>query len=602
MASRTPTKSKNISYISKDFYSVRNDLQEYLKRYFPDTIQDFNEASGGMAILDLMAYVADILSFQMDRTVNENFITRAVERKNILSHAKGFGYVSKSVVPATADITVSATFEKATSAETVFSVNAGTRLTSKFEPANFELIERADFSSDHNREVVFDDGTFVTYSISGVRAMSGRTKTFKYKTPDEPRPFLGITLPDRLVTEVSSVVDNDGVEFAEVDNLSTDAIFIGDSNVQENDDGATHIMKMKKVPNRYVLEREVDGTLTIRFGAGRSAVEDSEILLNPEDFVLPPKLKGYVDGFPSMALDTTNFLKTKSLGNLPKPNSIINIRYRVGGGVATNIGADVLTKSVETLVTYANPDVVNTYPNQISNIEQSITFNNPEAAYGGEDAESNESIRMNAISNMNAQNRCVTLEDYKIRAMSMPPEFGTVFRLSARKDPYKLSGVELITISRNSEGHLAQTDIVLKNNMETYLKKYKGVSDSIRISDAKIVNIGVNFTLYPSAGFNKQQSLVTCIINIMNYLKTENMDIGSVLSISDLLRNLQNLDEVAAIPSLKILNLTGEENSRTYSSYSLSMDNITRNNIVYFPADIVPELKYPNFDIQGTLA
>lgn len=602
MPPRKPTKNRDINYLSKDFDSIKLDLLNYLKKYFPNSIQDFNDASGGMAIIDLMAYISDVLNFQMDRSVNESFVSRAVERKNIIALADMYGYKTKTVVPATAYMTLSATFQNTISADTIFTLKKGSRVTSSVEPANFELIDDADFSNEENRSFIENDGVYTTYALSGVRAVAGRTKTFKYQVGNQPRPFLSVTLPDRSISEITSVISSDGTEFYEVDNLATDVVMIGDSNVSDNSDNAENILKIKKVPNRFVMEREPDGTLSLRFGSGDSTVEDSELIPNPDDFVLPPKLRGSVSGFTPESVDSTNFLSTKSLGNRPAPNSIITVQYRVGGGVDTNVGADVLTNFVEKRVSFNNSTATDTYPNETKVIQDSIRINNTMAAFGGEEAETNASIRQNAINSINSQNRCITLADYKIRAMSMPSEFGKPFRVIAKKDPYKNSGIALYLVSRNNEGKLQETSGLLKNNLETYLKPFKGVTDSIRIDDGNILNFGVNFSIFPSAGFNQQQSLVKAIYVINNFFDIRKMDFGISISLSDLLRNIQNLDEVAAVPYMKIVNLTGTVDGREYSSYSENIDSITKNNIMYFKPNVIPELRYMNFDIQGSIA
>ena len=51
-STRQATKqTPNISYLSKDFDSIKSDLIDYLQRYFPVDYRDFNDASGGMAIV-----------------------------------------------------------------------------------------------------------------------------------------------------------------------------------------------------------------------------------------------------------------------------------------------------------------------------------------------------------------------------------------------------------------------------------------------------------------------------------------------------------------------------------------------------------------------
>ena len=109
---------KNVNYLSKDFDSIKRDLIDYLKRYYPDDYQDFNEASGGMAIVELLAYLGDAMSFFIDRQVNEGFIDRAIEPENIYSLAQNLGYRPRFSTPAIVNLSLSATFTDSTSAST----------------------------------------------------------------------------------------------------------------------------------------------------------------------------------------------------------------------------------------------------------------------------------------------------------------------------------------------------------------------------------------------------------------------------------------------------------------------------------------------------
>jgi len=62
-----------VNYLSRDFQTIKQDLIKYLKAYFPDQWQDFNVASPGMAMLELNAYVGDLLSYVADKKFNELF-------------------------------------------------------------------------------------------------------------------------------------------------------------------------------------------------------------------------------------------------------------------------------------------------------------------------------------------------------------------------------------------------------------------------------------------------------------------------------------------------------------------------------------------------
>ena len=110
----------NVNYLSKDFNSIKGDLIDYLKRYYPNEYQDFNVASGGMAIIELLAYIGDSMSFYIDRQVNEGFINRAIEEKNIFSLAQNMGYKRKFARPAVVNVSISAVFNDASSADSTF--------------------------------------------------------------------------------------------------------------------------------------------------------------------------------------------------------------------------------------------------------------------------------------------------------------------------------------------------------------------------------------------------------------------------------------------------------------------------------------------------
>ena len=83
---------KPINYTSRDFESIKGDLVNYAKRYYPTTFKDFNEASFGALMMDLVAYVGDQLSFYADYQTNESFLDSAIEFGNIVRLAESLGY------------------------------------------------------------------------------------------------------------------------------------------------------------------------------------------------------------------------------------------------------------------------------------------------------------------------------------------------------------------------------------------------------------------------------------------------------------------------------------------------------------------------------
>ena len=594
------TKNREINYLSKDFDSIKADLIDYTRRHFPNDFRDFNDASGGMAILDLIAYVGDILSFSVDRQVNEAYINRAVEPKNIVSLAQNFGYTPKNTTPAVVNLSISATLQESVSGDCLFVLKKGATVVTNFDPiVSFEVLDDVDFTQPKNRMVKSAGGT-TTVTVTGVSAAAGISKTFKYRAND-PVKFLKVVLPESDVNEVVSVSATDGSQYFQVDNLARDTVFTGEVNTSDSSGDAGYIMKLKRVPKRYVVEREPTGLTSIRFGSGVLTEADSEIIPNPNDFVLPPSLRGSPSGFTPAAIDSTNFLKTKTLGVAPQ-NTELSIQYRAGGGVNTNVGANTLNRFIRQELAFAKPNITSLSAVVVRSIYDTLSCSNGEQASGGEEAETVSSIKENAVFNMSSQMRCVTLQDYQTRMMSMPAHFGSIFRSFVRKDPTNNLGVQLFLITRNDVGNLTLPSEVIKNNIETYMKNFKSFSDTIRITNGRIINIGVDFTIVPMADVNEAQAMMDCILVLQRYFDTARTNFNDSIVISDVQSRLQNLASVRAVPTLNISNRVGAIEGRAYSGTQFNINANTTSGIVKLPQDAVWELKYPNFDIISRVA
>ena len=61
-----PSVKPPINYTSRDFNSIKQDLINYAKIYYPNTYKDFNDASFGALMIDMISYVGDIMSFYID--------------------------------------------------------------------------------------------------------------------------------------------------------------------------------------------------------------------------------------------------------------------------------------------------------------------------------------------------------------------------------------------------------------------------------------------------------------------------------------------------------------------------------------------------------
>lgn len=590
---------REINYLARDFNSYKNELIEYTKKYFPNDWQDFNEASGGMALIEMISYLGDNLSFLIDRSVNECFIDRAIEPRNIYSLARNMGYNPKLQTPAIVNVNVSATFNDTTSAASIFKVLKGSRVKTSFTPSvNFEITEDIDFSSASNRETVRDGG-LTTYTVTGVSAIAGFSKTFS-TTVTNPTPFLRIVLPDSNVSEIVSVKSIDGSEWYKVNALSENTIFYGDENEDStSNDETPYVLKIKRVPKRFVVETGAGNRVSLVFGSGTSTAEDSEIIPNPEDFSLSPTLRGSPSGFSPSLVDSSNFLNTRTLGLAPN-NTTLEIKYRVGGGIDSNVGRFTVNDFSVRNIEFIDPNFNSSNPVLASNVLQTLSVINPEQATGGSESEGIESIKRNAISFFNAQNRAVTLQDYQVRVLSMPNSFGSVYRCSVRKSSKNVNGIDLILCGINSNRNLVNVSDVLKNNVEKYIKQFKSFSDTIQILNPDIVNIGFEFSISPSNTVTPNQALLESILLLRDFFEISQTNFNDSIVIPDIISRLQALSSVRSVNQFKIVNKNVNESS-DYSSYIFDINSNTKNGVLKFPQNAIWELKFANKDIVGKI-
>ena len=588
---------RDIDYISKDFNGYKTDLIDFLKKYFPDTWQDFSQVSGGMALLEMVAYVGDSLSFLMDRQINEGFIDRAIEPSNVYSLAQNMGYKPKFSTPATTTLSLSATFFDSTSSDSMFKVLKETVFSSD-NFINYELIEDVDFSNQTNRTTIRNIAESKTTYVKNAVIIAGKTKTFEYSVL-APQPFLTINLPDVDISEIYSVIDSDGNEWVEVDSLAQQSVFYG----EENTDSLTNqdvgfILKQKKVSRKYITQKSAEGSISLVFGNGVSTQEDSEIIPNPENFVLPINLRGSVSAFTPKAINSADFLNTTTLGVAPK-NTTLTIRYRVGGGSNTNAPVGSITSISNKNIEFLDSNFESSNPSVSNFVVGSLQINNRIDASGGSDAEGLADIRHNAINSMNSQYRAVTLNDYQVRALSLPSSYGNIFRAKARKNPLDNSGVEIYVVGLNENNNIKNLNNIVKNNLEIYLQEFKSFSDNILINNGIIANIQVNFSITKNQTYSNNEVLLEAFNILKGIFFYKRIKFGDSFVISDIMSTLQASPKILSVGSLNITNISGSVGGSIYSN---SVVDINQNNgVITLPENVVWEVKYPNKDIIGTV-
>jgi hypothetical protein len=353
------------------------------------------------------------------------------------------------------------------------------------------------------------------------------------------------------------------------------------------------------VQRRFAIRLLNERTLQLQFGAGTSSDTDEEITPNPNNVGLGlPFEKDKL----TAAYSPTNFIFTNTYGIAPS-NTTLTVRYLTGGGVASNVPQNNLTVVSGATIRFKNANLPNDSTTQT--IFNSVAVTNPVAASGGQDGDSIEEIRQNSLSTFQNQLRTVTTEDYLLRALSIPPQYGTVSKAYAttvkaqdveiNKTP---ATVDLYVLSYNSDGTLTTATLALKRNLQTYLSQYRVLNDTVAIKDAYVINIGLEFEIVVLPNYNSSQVLTNCLNSLKSFFNINNWQINEPIILRDIFVLLDQVEGIQTVKSVNIVNKTGI--SLGYSQYSYDTGGATINGTLYPSIDpMIFEVKYPDLDIKG---
>jgi hypothetical protein len=610
---------RDIKYVNRDFTSLRNSLIDYSKTYFPNTYSDFTSASPGMMFMEMAAYVGDVLSFYVDNQFQETFIQYSRQTQNLYDLAYMMGYKPKASTAATAIIDCyqqvpsinDGTGNYIPDYSYALQIPANTTITAALSGSvKFLTQNKVNFafssSMDPTVVTVFETaGGIPTYFLlkKQTKALSATIKTTSFSF-NAPVPFSTRTITDTNILGILDVIDQTtGDTWYEVDYLAQDAIFEDIVNSNPNDPNyvldtdVADLLRLKQVQNRFATRFLNKTNIQIQFGSGNPTDTTEELIPNPNNVGM---------GLPSeqdkltTAYAPTNFIFTNTYGIAPS-NTTLVVRYLTGGGVSSNVISNDLTGLDTTNVKFITNNIGNSsLANQIFN---TLLVTNPEAASGGSDGDDINEIRQNSLGNFNSQLRNVTFDDYVVRALSLPPQYGTISKVFATKPKAgqqvaSNSTLDLYVLSYNNLKQLTTASTALKRNLQTYLSQYKMINDSIGIKDAFIINIGVNFDIITLPSFNSDEVLLRCIEAIKLIFNIDRWQINQPILLRDLFVALDEIDGVQTVKSIDVVNLTGTATG--YSEYSYDMVAATANNVIYPSLDpMIFELKYPDTDIQG---
>jgi len=607
----------DIKYINKDFNEFKNSLVEFAKTYFPTTYTDFSPSSPGTMFLEMSAYVGDVLSFYLDNQIQENFIQYTRQQNNIYSLAYMLGYRPKATSVAIVDVDF---YQQIPANGSDPDYNYALQIlentvvnTTLNQNTPFLVQDSIDFSfsssTDPTQVSIYQlNGTNVEYFLlkKTRKAISAEIKTSTFSFTNVER-YPTIEIVDNNIVKILDITDSDGNIWYEVPYLAQEMIYDTIKNTNQNnpnlyeDSGDTpYLLQLRKEPRRFVTRFIDNTTLQVQFGAGTSTQNvDEEIIPNPNNVGLGIP---YKRSLLNTAFSPTNFLYTDTYGIAPS-NTTLTVRYLTGGGVTSNIASGILN----TITNQGNIKFINAGldPTLGTYVINSVEVNNPSSANGGGPGDTTDQIRLNSLSTYANQLRSVTQDDYLVRALSLPSDYGTVAKayIESEKISSLLPGetpsiLNLFVLSYDQNKYLTQASPALKQNLKTYLSQYRVINDSIKIKDAFVINIGVDFEIIILPQYNSNLVLANCITSLKDYFQIDKWQINEPILLKDLYILLDKIDGVQTVKNVSIINKVGD--ILGYSQYSYDINGATINNVIYPSLDpMIFELKYPNNDIKG---
>ena len=651
---------KGISYLNRTFTDYKNSLLNYTKQYYPELQDEFNDASIGSWLLDVVANIGDNLSYHIDRVYQETNINSANEKESVYSLARNCNVKIPGPKATMTEVTFSCDlpvhysnggsstmknpdWEYAPLIKRGTKVSAGNRI--------FELLEDIDFNEQFNENGISNrtiipksdsNGNTVKYVITKTGTVSaGETKIFtKTISNEDITPFMSVIIPDSDVMNVESIIFKDGINhnstptmqeflypketnegkddcnemvklwrFFEVDCLAQQYRW-GDYDVngvvqisKRKDDEDTYDYSIKRgawlpLRQKFITEFTDKGYLKIIFGSGNKYLE-SEPLKEGNEYTNEDMI--------------AHIINNDGLGILPNPDTTMYVMYRKGGGANSNVAQGAITS-----INYLNVVLRGADNTKTNNVRRSITVTNKVPGVSGRDMPSVDEIKYLIKYNNSAQERCVTIKDYHDRISKLPAKYGCPFRYGVTEENNKIM---IYTLGLDSEGKLSNLlPEVLQKNIQDYLSGYKMLNDYIEIKSGRIINLQFDIELFVDKNYNTADVLTNVIECVKKYMNIERNQMGDDIFVGDIEKEISKTDGVLNLISLNVYNVFGGNYSNDKTLQPIKsltdvlndgefyddgsdltrdcIDLVASDKMLFTENDTMFEVKYPEQDIK----
>ena len=598
--------NRKISYTDRDFEGLRQDLINFTRQYYPELIDNFNDASVYSVFLDLNAAIGDNLHYHIDRSVQETVLQYAQQKSSIYNIARTYGLKIPGNRPSIALVDVSITvpaFGDQEDSRYLGIIRSGSQFIGAGQI--FENQDDIDFSTQYNSKGFpnrtkipnFDSNNrIVNYTITKREVVvNGTTKVFKKViNSNDVKPFYDFFLPEKNVISITSLIQKDGTSYSspptydefitspdkwyEVDALAENTVFVEDPS-KASDNPGIKVGKYIETENRFISEYTPEGYCRVQFGSATVTADDQ--LAEFARTGIPLRLQDYQNNI--------------ALGKTVKANTTLFVKYRIGGGATSNIGVNTINQ-----IGNVNFAVNGPSQNINQNVIQSLRCNNVTAAIGGGDLPTTEEVINMVTYNFSAQKRAVTINDYNSLIRTMPSRFGAPAKAAIVEEDNKIK-IEVLSYDSNRKltSNVSKT---LKDNIANYLSNYRMINDYISIRSADVIDLEFEFSVAMTSTENQGQVVTSIVNSVESYLSPMTNLLGKNVNISDIRRIIQDIPGVSTLADLKVFNKTGGQ----YSSSETSQRYVNKNSkqieliddTIFAQPNQIYQIRFPEKDIK----
>jgi len=598
---------KKISYTVRDFQGVRSELINFTRTYYPDLVQNFNDAGIFSVMLDLNAAVTDNLNYQIDRSIQETVLQFAQQKNSVYNIARTYGLKVPGQRPSVALVDFSITVPAFGDREDIRYcgiLRRGSLVNGAGQP--FETVYDIDFASPINAEGSpnrlkipnFDSsGKLINYTIVKREVVvNGVTKVFKRTiTANDVKPYLELFLPEKNILGITSVLLKPGTQYStvpnpqdflslgperwyEVDALVQDRIFVEDP-TKVSDQPGIKVGRYITTSNKFISEYTPQGFCKMTFGGGNISAEEQL-----REFARDGK------GF-----DLSRYTNNYAMGAALTPNTTLFVQYRIGGGLASNVGLNTINQIGTVSFAVNGPsDSVN------RSVINSLQCNNVTAAIGGANLPTTEDVRNMVSFNFAAQNRAVTVNDYNSLIRTMPSQYGAPAKVAITEENNK---IRIKMLSYDTNGSLSNVvSNTLKQNIANYLSNFRMINDYISVEAAETIDLAVTVDVVLDNSQNQGAIISKTIEIVSNFFNPLVIQLGQNVNISELRRLIQAENGIVSISNIAFFNQVGGQYSSAQTSMPYS-DPVTRQiqptaDTLFATPTQIYQIRFPNKDIN----